>query len=88
MNSSQQQMGQKEHVMCLQRFVKSNGSKSFLCRTVYSQTHSSECYLITNTRNFLTKISPRIRSLLSSLETKVRLLNQNKVKIWSKLVNI
>lgn len=44
-------MGQKEQVLCVQRFVKSNGAKAFLCRTIYSQS-SSECFLITNSRSF------------------------------------
>lgn len=38
--------------MCLQRFIKSNGSKAFICRTIYSTESSSECFLITNSRNF------------------------------------
>lgn len=51
-NMSQQQLGQKEQVVVLQRFVKSGGARAFLCRTVFSTRGSSTCYLITNTRQF------------------------------------
>lgn len=41
--------------MTLQRFVKSNGSRAFICRTIYNVEGCSECYLITNSRNFYDK---------------------------------
>lgn len=52
MNCSQQQLGQKDHVVYLQRFIKSNGKKAFLCRTIYKQESSHTCYLITNKKTF------------------------------------
>jgi hypothetical protein len=65
-SSSQQQMAQKDQVCCLQRFVKSNGGRPFLCRTIYNRDSSSECFLITNTRDFYGSTEPENRKYVAS----------------------
>lgn len=57
-NCSQQQIVQNDQVVCLQRFIKNNGDKAFICRTIYQENTSNCCYLITNKKKFNEKKEP------------------------------
>ena len=50
--SLQQFSGQSETVLTLQRFIKCNGNKAFICRTIFRKHKNSECFIITNKKSF------------------------------------
>lgn len=80
-NSSQQQIGQKDQVFCLQRFVKSSGGRPLLCRTIYNRDNSSVCYLITNSRNFYDKNEPENKKFVAKAGDKSTIVKSKQGKI-------
>lgn len=43
---------QVNDLVVLQRYIKSSGSRAFICRTVYRANGKSECFIITNSNEF------------------------------------
>jgi len=49
-NLSMQQLG--DQINCIQKYIKSHGNNSFICRTVYNSKSHPYCFLITNTASY------------------------------------
>jgi hypothetical protein len=67
-NCSQTQLGgQSETLVTVQRYVKSNGNKAFICRTIWRKPNStkcSQCYIVTNKKSFFDENEPESKRFL------------------------
>lgn len=51
-------------MVCLQKYVKSNGNCAFICRTVYKPKGCSSCSIITNKTSYYEETESEVRRFL------------------------